>query len=234
MRKEKPYSEEAFNLVTETSDLALDANREDLEVRTTKTSYSGREQHRMEIAGAHVGHGRTAQQRIEPTGLNITHTTIYNETTGQVEETKGAAAEQTLTFAQTVSGTGTEPGSSKPRRVSQSTPKAIWAADTANSRIEEFSPEGTYLGKFGEAGTEPGKLKEPTGLPWTQKATCGSPTPATTVSKSTTRQKANISASSAQLERKRRGQSTGCDHVRLQRQPVGRRYGQQPRREIQR
>jgi sugar lactone lactonase YvrE len=40
----------------------------------------------------------------------------------------------------------------------------IWVADTANDRIEEWSPEGKYLAKIGAFGTEPGKLDEPTGI----------------------------------------------------------------------
>jgi tripartite motif-containing protein 71 len=40
----------------------------------------------------------------------------------------------------------------------------VWVADTANSRIEKFSPTGSLLTNVSGLGTEPGKLKEPAGI----------------------------------------------------------------------
>jgi streptogramin lyase len=168
--KEKPYDEETFDLVTETSDLALDANREDLEVRTTKTSYSGQSNAGWKLREPTSVTVEPRSKESNPNGLNLTRTTIYNETTGQVEETRGAAAEHTLTFAKTVSEGGTEPGKVKdPSGIAIDSKGDVWVADTANNRIEEFSAEGIYLGKFGEPGSEPGKLKEPKGLAFDSK-----------------------------------------------------------------
>ena len=173
--KEKPYDEETFDLVTETSDLALDANREDLEVRTTKTAYSGPSSTGVKNVGWKLREPTSVtveprSKESNPNGLNLTRVTIYNETTGQVEETRGAAAEHTLTFAKTVSENGTEPGKLKdPSGIAIDSKGDVWVADTANNRIEEFSAEGAYLGKFGEAGSEAGKLKEPKGLAFDSK-----------------------------------------------------------------
>ncbi len=173
--KEKPYDEETFDLVTETSDLARVANREEVEVRTTKISYGGLSSTGMKNVGWKLREPTSVtveprSKEANPNGLNLTRTTIYNETTGQVEETRGAAAEQTLTFTKAVSEAGTEPGKLKdPSGVAIDSKGDVWVADTANNRIEEFSPEGTYLGKFGELGSEPGKLKEPKGLAFDSK-----------------------------------------------------------------
>ncbi len=40
----------------------------------------------------------------------------------------------------------------------------IWVADTANSRIEKFTPTGSLLNNVSGLGTEPGKLKEPAAI----------------------------------------------------------------------
>ncbi len=163
--KEKPFNEETYNLVTETSDLALDANREDLEVRTTKTSYSGQNNLGWKLREPTSVTIEPRSKESNPNGLNLTTSTIYNETTGQITETRGAAAEHTLTFAKAVSEGGTEAGKLKdPDGITVDSSGNIWVADTANNRIEKFSSEGTYLSKFGEAGTEAGKLKEPEGI----------------------------------------------------------------------
>jgi streptogramin lyase len=173
--KEKPYNEETFNLVTETADLAKLANKEEQEVRTTKTAYAGLSSTGVKNAGWKLREPTSVtveprSKESNPNGLSLTRTTIYNETTGQVEETRGTAAEQTLTFTKTVSATGTEPGKLKdPSGIAIDSKGDVWVADTANNRIEEFSAEGTYLGKFGEAGSEPGKLKEPKGLAFDSK-----------------------------------------------------------------
>ena len=37
----------------------------------------------------------------------------------------------------------------------------LWVADTANDRVQKFSPEGKYLTHFGEAGAANGQLDEP-------------------------------------------------------------------------
>ncbi|MGB3327579.1 MAG: SMP-30/gluconolactonase/LRE family protein [Thermomicrobiales bacterium] len=40
----------------------------------------------------------------------------------------------------------------------------IYVTDTGNERVQVFATDGTFLRTFGGTGTEPGKLKEPTGI----------------------------------------------------------------------
>ncbi|MGA9941283.1 MAG: hypothetical protein WBP88_04695, partial [Nitrososphaeraceae archaeon] len=40
----------------------------------------------------------------------------------------------------------------------------VYVADTENHRIQIFSPSGTYLGSWGEIGTQNGHFASPTGL----------------------------------------------------------------------
>lgn len=168
--KEKPYSEETFDLVTETSDLALLENRENLEVRTTRTSYAG-----ASNVGSQKNIGwklreptsvtiEPRSKEADPKGLNLTTTTLYNEA-GQVIETRGAAAEHTLTFASKFGEAGSEPGKLEdPAGVAVNGAGDLWVVDSAQGRLEEFGPEGKYIAKIGEAGAGTGQLKEPSGL----------------------------------------------------------------------
>jgi YD repeat-containing protein len=40
----------------------------------------------------------------------------------------------------------------------------LWVTDTKNNRVEEISPEGTYVSQFGTKGSGNGQLSEPTGI----------------------------------------------------------------------
>jgi streptogramin lyase len=163
--KEKPYSEETYDLVTETSGLALLANREDVEVRTTKTSYSGQNNLGWKLREPTSVTVDPRSKEANPHGLNLTTTTMYNKTTGQVEETRGAAAERTLTFSKEWGARGSEPGQLKsPWGIAVDSKGDIWVSDLGNNRIEEFSPEGTFLAKIGELGSGSGQLKSPGGI----------------------------------------------------------------------
>jgi streptogramin lyase len=75
---------EKYDLVTETSTIADLANEEEVEVRKTATSYSGQ---------SNVGWKLRAPTSVteDPEGKKITQTTLYNSTTGQITETRGAA-----------------------------------------------------------------------------------------------------------------------------------------------
>ena len=80
-----PANGETFNLVTKTTDGAETAAKEELDVRTTTTSYSGQSNLGWKLR-------KPTSTTIDPAGLKITHTTVYNETTGAVLETRGPAS----------------------------------------------------------------------------------------------------------------------------------------------
>jgi hypothetical protein len=82
----EPYAKETYNLLTEKAEFAELANREQVEVRTTKTSYSGQE---------NLGWRLRAPTSVteDPEGKKLTHTTLYNSVTGQIVETRGPAGQ---------------------------------------------------------------------------------------------------------------------------------------------
>jgi streptogramin lyase len=146
---------ERFDLVTETSDLALLANEEEVEVRKTQTSYSGQEGLGWKLRAP-------TSVTTDPEGLKLTTTTEYNPETGQIKETRGVGAETTLTYAAKFGELGSEPGRLKsPFGAAVDAKGNLWVVDEGNSRIEEFGPNGEYLSTFGKSGSEAGQLKEP-------------------------------------------------------------------------
>ncbi len=79
-----PANGETFNLMTKTTDGAETAAKEELDVRTTTTSYSGQSNLGWKLR-------KPTSTTIDPAGLKITHTTVYSET-GTVLETRGPAS----------------------------------------------------------------------------------------------------------------------------------------------
>ncbi len=149
---------EKYDLVTERYDLAQLVNHEEVEVRTTKSSYSGQGNLGWKLRAP-------TSVTVDPEGSKLTTTTEYNPTTGQVTEVRGAGAETTLSYASKFGETGTEPGKLKnPWGVAVNSEGKLWVVDSANSRVEEFSSSGSYITKFGEAGSGNGQLKEPEGI----------------------------------------------------------------------
>ncbi len=72
---------ETFNLVTKTIDGAETTSGEEFDPRTSLTSYSGQKGLGWKLR-------RPTSTTTDPAGLNLTSTTEYNETTGNVIETK--------------------------------------------------------------------------------------------------------------------------------------------------
>jgi streptogramin lyase len=156
-------SGEAYDLVTESSDLALLANKEDVEVRTTKTSYSGQSNLGWKLRAP-------TSVTVDPTGthgesVNLTTTTEYDPATAQITEVRGAGAGNTFSYATKFGEAGAEPGKLQaPWGDVVNSEGNLLVADSANNRIEKFSPAGTYISAFGEAGSGNGQLKEPQGI----------------------------------------------------------------------
>jgi streptogramin lyase len=149
---------EKFDLVTETTDLALLANEEEVEVRKTSKSYSGQ---------GGLGWKLRAPTSVttDPEGLKLTSTTEYNSETGQIKETHGVGEESTLTYATKFGEAGSEPGKfSSPSGVAIDSSGNLYVVDQGNNRVEKFDPEGKLLAAFGKTGTAAGELKEPRGI----------------------------------------------------------------------
>jgi streptogramin lyase len=80
-----PETGELYDLVTKTTDGALTAGGEEFDVRTTTKSYSGQGNLGWKLRSP-------TSATIDPTGLKLTHTTVYDEATGAVVEARGAAS----------------------------------------------------------------------------------------------------------------------------------------------
>jgi streptogramin lyase len=151
---------ETYDLVTKTEDGAETTNKEEFDVRVATTSYSGQNNLGWKLR-------EPTSTTTNPGGLNLTSTTKYEESTGNVIETKtpaGSGGDTSVAPAYSVAlGTkGTGNGQfTEPRGVAIAKSGNVYVLDTANGRVEEFSASGTYLEKFGASGKEKGQLSTP-------------------------------------------------------------------------
>lgn len=161
----RTHQKETYNLVTKSENLVeLPASeKERVDVKTTVTSYSGQEDLGWQLRAP-------TSVTVNPNSLKLTTTTVYQENAakesdGQVVETRGPGAEGTFTYASKFGEAGSEAGKlSSPLDAAFDSKGNIWVADTGNSRIEEFGPEGKYMSTVGKAGTGTGQLKEPAAI----------------------------------------------------------------------
>jgi streptogramin lyase len=151
---------ESYDLQTKKTTLAQLSNEEEVEVRTTKTSYSGQSNLGWKLRAP----TSVATYGPEEAALSKS-STEYNPTTGQVTEARGTSAESTLSYAKKFGEAGTEAGKLKaPWGTVVNAEGQILVVDSANNRIEKFSSEGTYVSAFGTLGSGNGQLKEPQGI----------------------------------------------------------------------
>jgi streptogramin lyase len=151
---------ETYDLQTKKTTLAQLSNEEEVEVRTTKTSYSGQSNLGWKLRAP------TSMASYGPEETALTKsTTEYNSTTGQVTETRGTSAETTLSYVKKFGEVGSEAGKLKaPWGTAVNSEGQILVVDSANNRVEKFSAEGAYVSSFGTAGSGNGQLKEPQGI----------------------------------------------------------------------
>src|SRR6202020_2503243 len=151
---------ESYDLQTKQSPLAQLSNEEEVEVRTTKTSYSGQSNLGWKLRAP----TSVASSGPEEAALSKS-STEYNPTTGQVTEVRGTSAETTLSYAKKFGEAGSEAGKLKaPWGTAVNAEGAVLVVDSANNRIEKFSSEGIYVSSFGTLGSGSGQLKEPEGI----------------------------------------------------------------------
>ncbi len=80
-----PETGETYNLVTKITDGAETSAKEEFDVRTTTTLYSGQSNLGWKLRAP-------TSTTTDPGGLKLTHTTIYNATSGVTVETRGPAS----------------------------------------------------------------------------------------------------------------------------------------------
>ncbi len=156
-------TKETYGLVTKTVDGAETANKEEFDQRTATTSYSGQSDLGWKLR-------EPTSVTTDPGGLNLTSTTKYEESTGNVIETQapaatGGDASVPPAYLSEFGKAGSEPGQLKEPRATALAPNGnIYVLDTGNSRIDEFTPSGGYVAAFGALGKGNGQLSAPFGF----------------------------------------------------------------------
>jgi streptogramin lyase len=141
-------TKETYDLVTKTIDGAETASKEEFDKRTATTSYSGQGDLGWKLRAP-------TSETTEPSGLDLTTTTKYEEGSGNVIETEGPAAaggDKVVppAYAAEFGTVGSEAGELKePRGTAIASNGDVDVLDTANNRIDEFSPAGTFIETFG-------------------------------------------------------------------------------------
>ncbi len=147
-----------YRLVTETVDSALVGGKEE-DQRFTQTHYDGQN-----------GLGWTLRKptsvTVDPYGLKLTTTTVYDPTTGAVVETGTAKGVQEKeigglpqyqgSFGSYGSGNGQllEPEGG----LATDSSGDVWVSDTYNDRLEEFGPKGEFVRTAGSKGEGAGQF----------------------------------------------------------------------------
>ncbi|HEX3691976.1 MAG TPA: 6-bladed beta-propeller [Solirubrobacteraceae bacterium] len=133
------------------------------DVRRTNYSYYGQENLGWKLR-------KPTMVASDPSGLNLEHLSFYDPVSGHVVETRQPAGEfgtspsgQYLYSSQITTG-GAEPTLKAPVDLVAVSGSYLYATDTGNNRIQEYSSAGEYLRQFGTVGTGNGQLKEPHGV----------------------------------------------------------------------
>jgi sugar lactone lactonase YvrE len=134
-----------LGLVTKVEDAAKTASGEELDKRTTVTSYGGQ-----------TGLGWTLRKPTSVTvnagASTLTTTTRYDRETGNVVETippgspRSPLPIQGKTFGKSGSGAGEM---SKPTGTGVDVEGNVWVTDVGNNRIDEFTAQGAFIKAFG-------------------------------------------------------------------------------------
>jgi sugar lactone lactonase YvrE len=153
-------SGEKYALVTKTEDGAETAAKEEFDVRTTTTGYSGQSNLGWELR-------EPTSTTVDPGGLNLTSTIKYEKATGNVIETQGPAAAGGDTkvppaYSIAFGSAGAAGGQlSGPEHAAVDSHGDLWVTDFGNNRIEEFSAAGKFMLAVGW-GVKDGKAEAET------------------------------------------------------------------------
>jgi tripartite motif-containing protein 71 len=161
-REVEEKTHETYNLATKSTDGALLSNGEEKDVRTITRSYSGQKDLGWELR-------KPTATTIDPAGLDLTKATEYNETTGNVIETKapGGTSENVPppVFSKSFGSEGSGNGQFKHATgVAVDSGGDVWAVDSGDGRVEKFSSSGSFLGAYGSKGTGVDQFEEPWGI----------------------------------------------------------------------
>ena len=147
-----PEGGEPYELVTKTIDGAETLSKEEFDQRTTVTSYSGQSNLGWTLR-------KPTSVTVDPGGLNLTSTFVYDKTTGNITEMQKPggsghdANEAPVPSLQFGTG-GSEKGQlSKPLGDAVDSTGNIWIANAGNNNLQKFSASGTWLAQYGKLGS---------------------------------------------------------------------------------
>jgi RHS repeat-associated protein len=135
-----------YHLVTKSIEGAETTSKEEFDKRTTTISFSGQSNLGWKLR-------KPTSVTTDPSGLDLTHTTEYESSTGNVIETKtpaalgkGSVPVYVGQFGQYGSGAG---GMIEPKGTAIASSGNVYVTDPVNNRIDEFSSAGTFIETFG-------------------------------------------------------------------------------------
>ena len=153
-----------YHLVTKMTQGAKIAGKEESEVRTTMTSYSGQENLGWKLR-------KPTSVTTDPGGLELVSKTIYDPKTGNVLETRSPAARTTEKgtpppgYVSQFGGSGSGAGQlSAPGGVGIDSSGNVWVVDTGHNRVQEFNSKGEFVREFGGSGSGDGAFSKPEGI----------------------------------------------------------------------
>jgi RHS repeat-associated protein len=150
-----------YGLPTKTTEGAEYSGKEE-DIRETSTSYSGQTNLGWKLH-------KPTSVTTDPKGLKLTHTTVYEPTTGEVKETKspaGSAAGESSswTYSTQFGNTGSESEKlNHPSSAAIDSHGNIWVTDSYG-RVVELSPSGAFVKSFGSYGSGSDQFKIPDGI----------------------------------------------------------------------
>ncbi len=152
-------NKETYNLLTKSTNGALLSSGEEVEMRETVNSYSGQEDLGWKLR-------KPTSTTIDPRTLDLTKTTVYEESTvegkkesnGNVVETEtpggSAVAVYPLAYTGAFGSEGLGEGEfNHPEDAAVDGEGDVWVDDKNNGRIEKFSASGTFIASYGSKGS---------------------------------------------------------------------------------
>ncbi len=153
---------ESYELVTKVVDGAETSSKEEFDLRTSRSYYSGQNGLGWKLR-------KPTSTVTDPAGLDLIRSTTYDETTGNVMETRTPASNAEVVYPPVHLGTfgtaGTGNGQfNHPEGVAVDSSGNVWVVDQNNSRIEKFSSSGSFIAKYGSAGSGAGQFSGAFGI----------------------------------------------------------------------
>jgi len=154
-------NKETYNLLTKSTEGALLGNGTEEAKREAVTSYDGQEDLGWKLR-------KPTAVTTDPSGLNLTTTTVYDSATGAVVETKqpgAAAATADMTFKLKFGSHGSGQGQFQNDQGVAVDPNTgnVYVADYGLNRVEELTASGTFVAWVGSetSGSGEGQLSHP-------------------------------------------------------------------------